>query len=1465
VPSLALAATVYLPLLLTAPGRVGADTKTYLYLDPGRLLAGAPSMWDPGVGLGTVTHQNIGYLWPIGPYYWLADLLGVPDWVAQRFWTGTILVAAGLGVRFMLRTMGQEGPHVTAATFCYALTPYVLTLSARLSVILLPYAGLPWLLGLTVTALRHRRWREPAAFALVVATIGSVNATALILVGVAPILWILHEVVVTREATARQALGVTARIGLLTTVCSLWWLSGLWAQGSYGINILRYTETAETVATAAVSLEVLRGLGYWFFYGEDRFGPWIAPSVSYMRRIDLLVVTYLLPGLGLLGLAAARFRERFFFAVLLVVGVLLAVGAHPWNAPPPGGAALKLLLESEYGLAMRSLPRAGPLVSLAVAVFVGALLASATAEAARWARPATAGVVALAVLGLPPLWTLRLVDANLDRPEDIPTYWLEAAAFVDERDDGTRVLEVPGSDFASYRWGNTVDPILPGLIDRPYAARELIPYGSPASANLLDAFDHRMQEGTLDAAAIAPVARLLAAGDVSVRSDLTFERYNTPRPRLLWQLLTEAPGLSVVGAFGPGSPNRPRPELPMVDEAELQTPPDLSHPPEVGVLEVADAQPIVRTRPRSATVVLSGDGAGIVDAAAAGLLSGQELVLYSASYAADPDRLLNHLDATTPFVLTDTNRRDAQRWSTLRDNHGETERAGQEPLRDDAKDQRLPVFPDEDDRYRTVVESRGPVQASATSYGNIVTYTPEDRPSRAVDGQVGTAWRTGGFSHADGEVLRLDFAAPVTTDRIRLLQVIGAVRNRHITEVELRFDGDDPVRVALDESSRPVTATDATTSGQEVRFGSRTFSRLEIEITATDPGRRPRYDGLSAVGFAEVVVLDDDGTPLRSDDVVRLPTDLLDLVPSDDHPLAVVLTRQRTAGTVAVRTSPEGSMARTFDLPTPRAFAVSGTVRLSPEAVDDIILDRALGIPGADDGGVTATSRRRLPGGVDHRASAAIDGDLDTWYSPGFLGQDGEWLDFVSAERLRFDRFGLTVLNDGRHSVPRRIRLELDGAYDPELSFTLPEVADDPEPNATHTFEIPLPRTVEAERVRLVIEESPGAPEETVREVTTLDWYSGDEIVMPVGIAEVDIEGLRAATPPEVVSPECRTDLVEVDGRPVPVSLAGTTDDLASGRPVDLQGCDGGPLIVPAGSPTIRTAPGALTGFDLDQLVLRSGPGGAPDPGTGPLPTADAPDPDQGAVTVSSSDRTSYRLQVDARAEPTWLVLGQSHNLGWTATLDGRDLGPPELVDGYANGWVLPPGAAGEVRLVWTPQRVVDAALAVSALGVAVCLVLVLRRPRRLAPGVGAEPEWIPLDRRPSMPRPLAVDRLRRFAGPRPSPFALVATVSGAVLLGGALIGPLAGLVLGLSAALCLRAARARPLLTVGGPLLFAGSVGWVLVNQLFRELPSGFDWPTYFETVHQPTLLALGLLVLDPIIDRCWLRRWWPSEDSPT
>ena len=86
----------------------------------------------------------------------------------------------------MLRELHWVGPGLTVASFAYALSPYLLHYGARISVILLPFAGLPWLIAIAARCVRRGGWRWPAAFALVTLTVGGVNATSLILVMAAP-------------------------------------------------------------------------------------------------------------------------------------------------------------------------------------------------------------------------------------------------------------------------------------------------------------------------------------------------------------------------------------------------------------------------------------------------------------------------------------------------------------------------------------------------------------------------------------------------------------------------------------------------------------------------------------------------------------------------------------------------------------------------------------------------------------------------------------------------------------------------------------------------------------------------------------------------------------------------------------------------------------------------------------------------------------------------------------------------------------------------------------------------------------------------------------------------------------------------------------------------------------------------------------------------------------------------------
>lgn len=72
----------------------------------------------------------------------------------------------------------------------------------------------------------------------------------------------------------------------------------------------------------------------------------------------------------------------------------------------------------------------------------------------------------------------------------------------------------------------------------------------------------------------------------------------------------------------------------------------------------------------------------------------------------------------------------------------------------------------------------------------------------------------------------------------------------------------------------------------------------------------------------------------------------------------------------------------------------------------------------------------------------------------------------------------------------------------------------------------------------------------------------------------------------------------------------------------------------------------------------------------------------------------------------------ENANEGWAATFDGEDL-TPVTIDGWAQGWRLPEGEAGEVELVFEPQQTFVVSLGVGAAAVLVVLLLTGWRWRR--------------------------------------------------------------------------------------------------------------------------------------------------------
>jgi hypothetical protein len=1508
---LVLLCLAYVPLLLGRRGVATPDTKTYLYLNPAKFLSQVASMWDPTVAMGTVTHQYIGYLLPMGPFFLVLHLLSVPLWVAQRLWLGSIMFAAGLGVLYLCRTLRLTGPGRLVAALAFMLSPYILQYAGRISVLLLPWAGLPWMVAFAVLALRKKGWRYPALFAIVVALVSSINATSIIYVGLAPILWILYATIVEREATWATAAWTALKIGLLSAFVSLWWVVGLMIEAGYGVDVLKYTETVVATSGGSSASEIIRGLGYWYFYGSDRLGPWTRSVQLYTQAIPVMAVSYGIPILALLATAVLRWRSRAYFALLVVVGMVLSVGAHPFASPTPFGGVLKAFMtQTTAGLAMRSTDRATPLVVLGMAMLLGAGISAIWRRIPRLGLVLGGIVMVLVVLNNPALFNGDTIANDFAQPEHLPPAQMAAIHYLNGINPTLRVLGIPGNDFASYRWGNTVDAPQPAFLTRPYVTHEQQVMGSMATADLLYAFDDPIQENTAVPAAIAPMARLMSAANLLVNYDTQYEHFGQPHPSTIHALLNPTPaGLTNPKSFGRPVVNVA--SFPTLSEEDLVAAHPFAPLPPAVVYDVPGARPVTRAESDLGAMIISGNAGGLQAMAGIGLLNTNSALYYSGSLATNPTRVHGLMAKGAQLVVTDSNRKQGFRWDTIAASAGATETASQNPQKTDPTDNPINLFPDAPRTAQTRASYLGAVSVTASSYGIPFSYLPEDRAFSAVDGNLDTAWRTGIFMDPVGEWWQIAFATPTTTDHVTLVQSQNGDLARWLTQVRLTFDGRSSIVVNLTPASRAA-------QGQIVTFPTRSFHVLRITILHSSNDHAPPAQA-TAVGLAEVQI------PGRQvAEVLAMPTDLTNTAgaASIANRLTYVMTRWQ-ASPFPTRFDPETTIARSFEVPSRRAFSIAGNASLSTLIPDDQV-DRLLGSSSGLHGVPVAYSSGRILGGLNRRASATIDGDLTSYWEPGFgaEAQVGSWLRYQVPHPLTFSSMDLQVVTDGRHSVPTQVTVSTDSG---SRTLALPPLLAKSSPGATTsvplTFAPLTGRQITVTFTKVALR-------------NTVNYNSPIPIAEPIGIAEVGIPGLSAPPAPAALPGTCQDNLLSIDGNPVWVSINGSTSTAVSNQSVAVTAC--GPsasgIVLGPGLHVLEAAAGhgPSTGWNLNTISLDSLAGGA----AAPLPVAGAAVPVQPGpapiASVSNEHATSQRVTVRQAGGSFELVLGQSNNAGWQAialpSAAGHggvavDLGPPQLVDGFANGWhvterdlatlglsksqLASSNASFVVALTWTPQSSVWLAIGVSIAALLSCLVLALwpwiRRRRRRAgledvestphrPPVGVEAASVdaPLTRAEIMAhrrsasvsagnRTLAaqsaqgadnegrVELLLPFEadGSRPTWWVtlLATVVAGAI--GAVIAAPWIGAMVAIVVLLGCVVDRTRGLASLGSVGFLVAAAVNVLTQQSTKDYMFG-EWPTHFNGAGTLTWVAVCLLGADALISVLRTRSTGRASEHP-
>lgn len=1368
------------------PGLATADTKINLHVDPGHFLAAVASMWTSTGQLGDVqAGQQAGYLFPMGPFFAVGHAVGIGDWVLQRLWLGALLALTAWGVVRLLDALlpGRRGAAHLVAGAVIVLNPFVVTYVNRTTVTLLAYAALPWLLLAVHRGLREPRgWRWPAAVALLVAASGGgINGAVTAWMLLAPVLLALYEPLLTPvEWPAVRAFLLRALV--LTLLASLWWIVPAYVQSSYGIDFLHFTEQPGTVWGTTSATESLRLMSFWLSYVGIGFAgkaiPYFSDARTLLFSAPVVVATLLLPAAGLTGFQwTRRWRYGPFFLGLALVAVLIMLAGFPDGTPLRHGLYFVYNRVAAVRF-LRASYKAAPLLAVALACLAGAAAREAWPRLGRSSRPGLWR------------WSASLVGAAV--------LLLAAWPLVSGRAQDAQVSfkRVPSA------WRQAASDLDRGL---PANSRAIVLPG--------DLFSFYTWGGTVD-----PILPALSRRPVAERSEVPYADLRATD--LLWtvdglvhqqRLLPGQlpPLLSLIGVrsvlTGTDDDLARSDAPPPADAAsELASQPGFLRParsygpvrsfdptglgaavrlPQVRRYDLGAARGLVRIEPRASPIVVDGSADALAGLAAFGALPSQRVLLYSGDLTAA--QLRGALAGGGELVISDSNRRRAFVASSLEQNTGPTLTPDQDVSADGII---LDPFGRGAD-FETVARYTGVRSVQAPASPEQPQF-PEHRPFAAIDGSPATAWLADPTLGRAARWLQVGFEHPRAVPYVDLLPYGGAQANVRQVQIAGRTFAVHPGWNRLELGLRDAASLRVT------------LSRLSAPAAGLAAG---------AGGISELRI-----PGLRAGEQLRSPLDATRaLSGSDLGAVAVTYLFQRTTGDDPYRrnlfsgSSPgldvhqpgdaEQTMRRVFDLPAPRRFVASAWLNVFAQTPDDR-LDRLAGYRGR----VRATSSSRFDGEPRWRASGALDGNPRTAWIGQYSSSAPAWLQWRANVRLRVSVLRLRAPSEPVRR-PTRVRVLWPGGSTPPLEVTAAGVVALPHPIRTATIRLEV----------LSATAPPGAS-------------GADE--RAVGIGELTgIGGLpRVSTPRRrTFASPCGSARVRIGDATVSLRIAGgSAAAFAQGRPLLARSC-GAPVALAGGTQQLTVAPGP---FAVDELRLFS---------AAPAPPASSPAGTGQVLDPGTSGAGSYdhvRVAVNA---PSWLVLGEGYDRGWRAWCNGRSLGAPSPVDGYANGWRVAVGCR-LARFQFAPSRLATIGYLVSGLAGLVCVALLggwwWRRPRRRAGDAGVAlaahdagpPDFPAGPPEARWPRALAL---------------------GAALLGGAAFGFVFGLPAGavsvpVIAIVLWRGVGARALTLAAGALLGVAVPILYLVHPGDQQGGNHYSYATEHMTAHWVGVAALGLLI---------------------
>lgn len=572
------------------------------------------------------------------------------------------------------------------------------------------------------------------------------------------------------------------------------------------------------------------------------------------------------------------------------------------------------------------------------------------------------------------------------------------------------------------------------------------------------------------------------------------------------------------------------------------------------------------------------------------------------------------------------------------------------------------ILPAEGTEHQTVAELRGARSVSASSYGNWLFHLPQYDPVNAFDGNPDTAWAEGAPDTPDGQWLRIGFTGSY--------DMPSSFKVTPLPQESVRAAA-TKVRV---ETEKGAKTSFLRPNGMTQRIKAPEGATGWMKLTIVDSVERRA--GLTGAGFSEIDLPDVQVTRL-----LRLPADAEDATSA-----ATVVSLHRASDPTGLSaTGTEAGLHRRFTTQAAGTYEVKASAVPVPGAeLDELLYE----VAPEQQARIVATADSTASLGAGLGARNLTDGDLTTAWIAG-------------------DRPTLHLRWEGKQPVGELVLAPAGGlsARASEVHISSPDGAATAGVDKNGWVRFPA---ITTDRLDITITET--AP------LTLHNPVADEDLRLPVGLTEAYLPSLDQYRTPQpdgtrTFSLPCgKGPVVALDGELYETSAKGTVRDLVERRGVQVTLCQDGrsDTGVQLGAGDHRLEGGDAGPLALTDVTLTRGT----------LPEAAAAGRDL-RIRDWLGDRREVTVGSGAAS---YLTTYENFNDGWRATLNGKELSPVRL-DGWQQGWRVPAGAGGAVKLSYEPATTYDAALIGSGVGIAVLLGLALWR--RRAPNPDA-PQPVP-------------------------------------------------------------------------------------------------------------------------------------------